>query len=106
MVGWLAHSFVFPYSEKVVIPQDKPYIILEGHPKFLTAIEFGDFGSVGKSPTFTLLADNFVARNILFKVTPELAVSILLLYYTYYSNTLLITNLFFSPSFIILVIWL
>nr|XP_011466348.1 PREDICTED: probable pectinesterase 29 [Fragaria vesca subsp. vesca] len=55
------------YFEKVVIPQEKPYIILEGHPKFLTAIEFGDFGSVGKSPTFTLLADNFVARNILFK---------------------------------------
>ncbi|KAL6224987.1 hypothetical protein ACLB2K_003841 [Fragaria x ananassa] len=55
------------YFEKVVIPQDKPYIILEGHPKFLTAIEFGDFASVGKSPTFTSLADNFVARNILFK---------------------------------------
>lgn len=58
----------FSISEKVMIPRDKPYIVLEGHPKYLTAIEFGDAGSVAKSPTFTLLADNFVARNILFKV--------------------------------------
>lgn len=55
-------------SEKVTIPQDKPYIILEGNPNHLTTIEFGDAGSVVDSPTFKAHADNFVAKNIVFKV--------------------------------------
>lgn len=59
---------IFISSEKVTIPQDKPYIILEGDPKHLTVIEFGDAGSVVNSPTFKSLADNFVAKNIVFKV--------------------------------------
>ncbi|KAK9949213.1 hypothetical protein M0R45_004746 [Rubus argutus] len=57
------------YIEKVTIPQDKPYIILEGDRKHLTVIEFGDAGSVVNSPTFKSLADNFVAKNIVFKNT-------------------------------------
>ncbi|CAL8164609.1 unnamed protein product [Prunus armeniaca] len=55
------------YMEKVVIPRNKPHIILEGDPRHDTAIEYGDFGSVIDSPTFKLFADNFVARNIIFK---------------------------------------
>lgn len=51
-----------------MIPRNKPYIILEGDPRHVTAIEYGDFGSVIDSPTFKLFADNFVARNIIFKV--------------------------------------
>ncbi|KAM1156852.1 hypothetical protein EV1_027279 [Malus domestica] len=55
------------YFEKVVIPREKPYIILEGNPRHLTTIEFGDAGSSATSSTFELSADNFVARNIVFK---------------------------------------
>ncbi|XP_062026566.1 probable pectinesterase 29 [Rosa rugosa] len=57
------------YNEKVTIPQDKPYIILEGNPNHLTTIDFGDAGSVVASPTFKAHADNFVAKNIVFKNT-------------------------------------
>ncbi|KAM1262334.1 hypothetical protein ACFX2J_027283 [Malus domestica] len=55
------------YFEKVVIPREKPYIILEGNPRHLTTIEFGDAGSSATSSTFELSADNFVARHIVFK---------------------------------------
>ncbi|KAL6133358.1 hypothetical protein ACLB2K_065595 [Fragaria x ananassa] len=58
------------YVEKVEIPQDKPYIILEGDPNHFPVIEYGsDAGDVVKSPAFKLYADNFVARNIVFKNT-------------------------------------
>ncbi|PQM33447.1 putative pectinesterase 29 [Prunus yedoensis var. nudiflora] len=57
------------YKEKVVIPKEKPYIILEGEANQLTSIEFGEGGNVVESPTFKLFADNFVARNIIFKNT-------------------------------------
>ncbi|KAK9902540.1 hypothetical protein M0R45_001477 [Rubus argutus] len=57
------------YSEKIVIPKDKPYIILEGDSKYLTTIEWGDAGHVRNSSTFTLLASNFVARHVYFKNT-------------------------------------
>ncbi|KAM1048358.1 hypothetical protein EV1_027276 [Malus domestica] len=55
------------YTEKVMIPKEKPYIVLEGDPKFPATIEYGDAGSVIDSPTFKLFADNFVARSIIFK---------------------------------------
>ncbi|CAB4284041.1 unnamed protein product [Prunus armeniaca] len=57
------------YTEKVVIPKEKPYVILEGEANQLTSIEFGEGGNVVESPTFKLFADNFVARNIIFKNT-------------------------------------
>lgn len=56
------------FREEVVIPRDKPYIILEGDPHGLTTIEYGDAGNVVESPTFKLQADNFMARYITFKV--------------------------------------
>lgn len=57
-------------SEKVEIK--KPYIILEGDLNHPPVIEFGDAGSVVDSPTFKLNADNFVARNIVFKVKHQI----------------------------------
>ncbi|KAM5561009.1 hypothetical protein ABKV19_021898 [Rosa sericea] len=58
------------YVEQVEIPRDKPYIILQGDPNHFPVIEYGsDAGDVVKSPTFKLHADNFVARNIVFKNT-------------------------------------
>ncbi|KAI6692340.1 hypothetical protein NL676_020050 [Syzygium grande] len=56
-------------SEKVVVPGDKPCIVLEGNSASDTMIEWGDGGDVNKSATFTLYADNFKARNIGFKNT-------------------------------------
>ncbi|KAL6139141.1 hypothetical protein ACLB2K_064418 [Fragaria x ananassa] len=63
------------YVEKVEIPQDKPYIIIEGNPNRFAhfpqfpVIEFEtDAGDVVKSPAFKLHADNYVARNIVFKL--------------------------------------
>lgn len=55
-------------SEKVVVPNDKPYIILEGDLDHYPVIEFGDGGNVVTSPTFIAHADNFIAKNIIFKV--------------------------------------
>ncbi|XP_030459728.1 putative pectinesterase 10 [Syzygium oleosum] len=57
------------YKEKVVVPGDKPCIVLEGNSASDTMIEWGDAGDVNKSATFTLYADNFKARNIGFKNT-------------------------------------
>lgn len=63
------HTIFFICSEKIVIPKDKPYIILQGDPKYPSVVEYGDGGNVVESPTFKLEADNFVARNIVFKVS-------------------------------------
>ena len=55
-------------SEKVVIPRDKPYIILEGESRRASVIQYGDSGSSLDSTTFKLYAGNFLARDITFKV--------------------------------------
>ena len=56
-------------SEKVEISaEDKPYIILQGENRVMTVIQWGDFGRSLESSTFKLLADNFMAREITFKV--------------------------------------
>ncbi|XP_052194104.1 probable pectinesterase 29 [Diospyros lotus] len=60
------------YSEKVTIPSEKQFIFLEGESRRRTVIQWGDAGSVAYSSTFTLLADNFVAKNIAFKNTYNL----------------------------------
>ncbi|KAI5326310.1 hypothetical protein L3X38_035384 [Prunus dulcis] len=57
------------YVEKVVVPKEKPYIILEGDLDHYPVIEFGDGGNVVTSPTFIAHADNFIAKNIIFKNT-------------------------------------
>ncbi|KAK6919349.1 Pectinesterase, catalytic [Dillenia turbinata] len=55
------------YNEKVKIPREKPYILLEGESSKSTIIQYGDHGSSIESSTFTLEADNFAARHITFK---------------------------------------
>uniref|UniRef100_A0A0E0LP75 Pectinesterase n=1 Tax=Oryza punctata TaxID=4537 RepID=A0A0E0LP75_ORYPU len=75
------------YKEKVTIPSQKPFILLEGDGSWNTEITFAGhahasidellnhgFRDVGGSPTFysstfIVLADNFIARNIAFKNT-------------------------------------
>ncbi|KAE8075666.1 hypothetical protein FH972_014360 [Carpinus fangiana] len=52
------------YREKVEIPPDKPYIVLQGESRRITIIQWGDFGDSGRSATFNLYADNFVAPLI------------------------------------------
>uniref|UniRef100_A0ACD5YSN9 Uncharacterized protein n=1 Tax=Avena sativa TaxID=4498 RepID=A0ACD5YSN9_AVESA len=74
------------YREKVTIPSRKGFILLEGEGPWVTDINFdahaydapdiahqidnvGDYSSTYRSATFTVQADNFVARNIAFKNT-------------------------------------
>ncbi|OAY42403.1 hypothetical protein MANES_09G177300v8 [Manihot esculenta] len=66
------------YEEKVVIPGDKPFIFLQGESKDTTSIEWGESGSSTQSATFTLNADNFVAADLSFKNTYNLALSAVL----------------------------
>ncbi|KAG8656738.1 hypothetical protein MANES_03G001000v8 [Manihot esculenta] len=54
------------YREKVKIPSDKPYLILEGEGERTTFIVWGDHDSTLQSPTFMSSADNIVVRNISF----------------------------------------
>ncbi|KAH7574595.1 hypothetical protein JRO89_XS03G0318000 [Xanthoceras sorbifolium] len=56
-------------SEKVMIPREKPFIMLDGEGQATTLIQFNDFGNSITSSTFQLRAENFVARGITFKNT-------------------------------------
>lgn len=55
-------------SEKVIIPPEEPFIILEGETVQTTVIQWGDAGVGTRSSTFSLFAENFVARDLSFKV--------------------------------------
>uniref|UniRef100_A0A803KMX6 pectinesterase n=1 Tax=Chenopodium quinoa TaxID=63459 RepID=A0A803KMX6_CHEQI len=57
------------YSEKVEIPIDKPYISLVGDGRHNTVIQWSDGGGSATPDyaTFSVSADNFVARRITFK---------------------------------------
>uniref|UniRef100_A0A2N9H0T0 pectinesterase n=1 Tax=Fagus sylvatica TaxID=28930 RepID=A0A2N9H0T0_FAGSY len=54
------------YREKLLIPYEKPYIILKGSTKKDTSIEWGDHDNLAQSPTFTSQADNIVVKSIRF----------------------------------------
>lgn len=58
---------MYKYSEKILIIKEKQYIFLEGESSQKTMIAWGDGGNVVESPTFKMLADNFVASKIAFK---------------------------------------
>jgi len=61
-------------SEKVTIPLSKQYISLVGEDRHRTVIEWwagGGRDTLAYS-TFSVYADNFVARNITFKVCTTL----------------------------------
>ncbi|KAK7856795.1 putative pectinesterase 29 [Quercus suber] len=57
------------YREKLLIPYDKPYIILKGVAKTKTLVEWGDHDNLAQSPTFTSQADHIVAKSISFRNT-------------------------------------
>ncbi|RZC89248.1 hypothetical protein C5167_030939 [Papaver somniferum] len=52
------------YSEKLVVPSDKPYITLSGTNPATTIVTWQDGGDIYTSPTLTVLASDFVARLI------------------------------------------
>ncbi|KAF5178810.1 Pectinesterase qrt1 [Thalictrum thalictroides] len=54
---------MFGCREKVQIPWDKPYILLEGEGSKYTVIEWNDCENIDK-PAFGAYADNFVAKYI------------------------------------------
>lgn len=59
-------------SEKVIIPQNKSFILLEGEGWEQTSIEWADHAggdsSTAASPTFAAYSADFMARDITFKV--------------------------------------
>uniref|UniRef100_A0A0D9V020 Pectinesterase n=1 Tax=Leersia perrieri TaxID=77586 RepID=A0A0D9V020_9ORYZ len=62
------------YKEKVSIPMNKSFIMLEGEGRQQTSIEWADFAGGGDSgtadsPTFASYAPDFIARDITFKNT-------------------------------------
>ncbi|PON92506.1 Pectinesterase, Tyr active site [Trema orientale] len=52
------------YWEKIVIPYNKPFIILKGEGDGKTQVVWGDHESVAQSPTFTSSADNTIVQMI------------------------------------------
>lgn len=57
--------------EKVIIPYDKPYIVMQGEGLMESVISWGDRASTygtANSATFTVNAPNFVAKGIGFMV--------------------------------------
>lgn len=62
-------------SEKVIIPQNKSFILLEGEGRQQTSIEWADHAggdsSTAASPTFAVYSADFLARDITFKVRPD-----------------------------------
>ena len=52
----------------MVVPKDKPFLFLKGDGAKRTFIAWGDHLSITQSPTFSMMADNFVAKRISFMV--------------------------------------
>ncbi|KAF9609603.1 hypothetical protein IFM89_017698 [Coptis chinensis] len=50
------------YREKIVVPADKPFITISGSKPGTTIITWSDGGEIYESPTFSVLADDFVGR--------------------------------------------
>ncbi|KAK4799440.1 hypothetical protein SAY86_024805 [Trapa natans] len=66
--NWVViHIKAGSYREKVVIPREKPYIVLKGKGKKWTEIVWDDHHTVADSPTFTISADNIVVKGITFR---------------------------------------
>jgi len=54
--------------ESIVIPKNKPCIILEGEGSARTTIDHKDHQSINKNATFLSFAPNVIASGITFKV--------------------------------------
>ncbi|XVF47141.1 hypothetical protein PTKIN_Ptkin03bG0085500 [Pterospermum kingtungense] len=52
------------YKEKIVVPADKPFITISGSKANGTVITWNDSGNIFDSPTFSVLASDFVARYL------------------------------------------
>ncbi|KAJ7957746.1 Pectinesterase [Quillaja saponaria] len=52
------------YEEKVVVPVDKPFIILSGSKAANTIITWNESGEIFECPTFSVLASDFVAQYL------------------------------------------
>ncbi|TVU21256.1 hypothetical protein EJB05_30882, partial [Eragrostis curvula] len=71
---WIrVHVAAGTYNEKVTIPQNKSFILLEGEGGYQTSIEWADHAvgdsGTANSPTFAVFATDFMARDITFKNT-------------------------------------
>lgn len=57
------------YEEKIVVPVDKPFITLSGSkPAGEVIITRNESGEIFESPTFTVLASDFMARHLTIQV--------------------------------------
>lgn len=56
------------YKEKIVVPVDKPFITISGSNPHDTIITWDDSGNIFESPTFAILANDFVARSLTIQV--------------------------------------
>ncbi|KAL4279878.1 hypothetical protein GQ457_03G026290 [Hibiscus cannabinus] len=52
------------YKEKIVVPADKPFITISGSKANASVITWNDSGNIFESPTFSVLASDFVARYL------------------------------------------
>ncbi|TYI19043.1 hypothetical protein ES332_A07G136500v1 [Gossypium tomentosum] len=52
------------YEEKITVPTDKPFITISGSNPNATVITWNDSGNIFESPTFSVLASDFVARYL------------------------------------------
>ncbi|KAK2453547.1 pectinesterase [Trifolium repens] len=57
------------YREKLKIPHDKPYIIIQGEGMKKTIVEWDDHANTAQSPTFFSMADHIVVKFITFRNT-------------------------------------
>lgn len=65
------------YEEKVTVPADKPFITISGTKAADTVITWNDSGEIFESPTFSVLASDFVGRYL------TIQVQISFLFFTY-----------------------
>ncbi|KMT20706.1 hypothetical protein BVRB_1g006810 [Beta vulgaris subsp. vulgaris] len=52
------------YKEKIIVPQDKPFITLSGRNAYTTVITWNDGGDIFKSPTVSVFSSDFVGRYL------------------------------------------
>ncbi|XP_010672810.2 putative pectinesterase 11 [Beta vulgaris subsp. vulgaris] len=52
------------YKEKLIVPEDKPFIMLSGRNALNTTITWDDSGDIFTSPTLSVFASDFVARYL------------------------------------------
>lgn len=56
------------YKEKIIVPQDKPFITLSGRNAYTTVITWNDGGDIFKSPTVSVFSSDFVGRYLTIQV--------------------------------------